>query len=118
MAVEPKPTTNKITAAPVAAATKKEINPLRLRDTTSNFLWTIIGLSDCEWTKKTLNLLSERGEQVKYIELNAEWHRRLVVEYNTRRLPAIFRGSTYIGSFDVIENYYKASFISDSERFQ
>ena len=116
MAVEPKTIPQKSAAAPVAAA-KKESNPLRLRDTTSNYLWTVIGIHDCEWTKRALELLKERGEQVKYIELNAEWQRRLVVEYSTRRVPAVFRGSTYIGSYDVLENYYKCSFIADSERF-
>lgn len=116
MAVEPKTILQKATAAPVAAV-KKETNPLRLRDTTSNYLWTVIGIHDCEWTKRALELLKERGEQVKYIELNAEWQRRLVVEYSTRRVPAVFRGSTYIGSYDVLENYYKCSFIADSERF-
>jgi len=116
MAVEPKTIPQKATAAPTTAA-KKEVNTLRLRDTTSNFLWTVIGIHDCEWTKRAIDLLKEHGEQVKYIELNAEWQRRLVVDYSTRRIPAVFRGSTYIGSYDVLEDYYKASFIADSERF-
>jgi glutaredoxin len=94
-----------------------KVNPLRLRDTTSNHLWTVIGLSDCEWTNKAVELLKERGERYKYVELNAEWQRRLVIEHNTRRIPAVFRGSGYFGSFEVLEGYYKASFIADSERF-
>lgn len=105
------------TSSSVSAAKTAPVNPLRLRDTTSNYLWTIIGLSDCEWTTRAVELLKERGENYKYIELNSEWQRRLVVEHNTRRIPAIFRGAGYIGSYDVIENYYKASFIADSERF-
>ena len=116
MAVEPKIIPQKATAATPVAAEKK-INPLRIRDTTSNFIWTVIGLSDCEWSKKAIEALSSRGEQYKYIELNAEWQRKLVVEYNTRRVPAIFKGAAYIGSYDTLENYYKASFIADSERF-
>ena len=40
MAVEPKTIPQKATAAPVAAA-NKETNPLRLRDTTSNYLRTV-----------------------------------------------------------------------------
>jgi len=116
MAVEPKTIPQKSAAAPVAAA-KKESNPLRLRDTTANYLWTVVGMSDCPWTKKAMELLKEHGEQVKYIELNGEWQRRVVVEYSTRRIPAIFRGNLYIGSYDVLENYYKTSFIADSERF-
>jgi glutaredoxin len=119
MAIEPK--TQTTTAKPIIGAASatiaKEKNPHRLRDTTSNFLWTVVGLKDCEWTDKTVNLLKEHGEQVKYIELNAEWQRRIVVEYGTRRIPAIFKGSSYFGSYDVLENYYKCSFISDSERF-
>lgn len=117
MAVEPKTTVQKTTAAPVAAELKKEINSLRLRDTTANYLWTVVGMSDCPWTQKAMELLKEHGEQVKYIELNGEWQRRIVVEYSTRRVPAIFRGNLYIGSYDVLENYYKTSFIADSERF-
>lgn len=117
MALEPKTTPVKVTAAKVAADDKK-INPLRLKDTTSNFLWTVIGLQDCEWSKKAVDILKEHDEQFKYIELNAEWQRRLVVDYSTRRVPAVFKGNLYIGSYDVLESYYKASFIADSERFQ
>lgn len=116
MAVEPKTTVQKPTAAP-AAAVKKEVNPIRLRDTTANYLWTVVGMKDCEWTQKAMELLKDHGEQVKYIELTGEWQRRIVVEYSTRRVPAIFRGNMYIGSYDVLEDYYKCSFISDSERF-
>lgn len=113
MAVEPKVQPKSVASAePV-----KEINPLRLRDTTSNFLWTVIGIKDCEWTQKAVKLLEARGEQFKYVELNAEWQRRLVVEYNTRRIPAVFKGSGFFGGYDVLENYYKCSFIADSERF-
>jgi glutaredoxin len=113
MAIEPA----KVKPITQVAAVQKEKNPLRLRDTTGNFLWTVVGLKDCEWSSKTVQLLRDHGEQVKYIELNAEWQRRLVVEYNTRRIPAIFKGSGYFGSYDVLESYYQCSFISDSERF-
>lgn len=118
MATEPtKTTTQKTTAEKPATVSDVQINPLRVRDTTSNFLWTVVGMEDCPWTKKTVALLKEHGEQVKYVELNAEWQRRLVVEYATRRVPAIFRGNGYFGSYDVLDNYYRCSFISDSERF-
>jgi glutaredoxin len=116
MTIEPKTVPQKTIAA-TSAAVKKEINPLRLRDTTANYLWTVVGMSDCEWTQKAMQLLKDHGEQIKYIELNGEWQRRIVVEYGTRRVPAVFRGNMYIGSYDVLEDYYKASFISDSERF-
>ena len=33
-------------------------------------------MEDCPWTKKTVALLKEHGEQVKYVELNAEWQRQ------------------------------------------
>lgn len=119
MATEPKIQTT--AAKPIigagSATVAKEKNPHRLRDTTANFLWTVIGLKDCEWTNKAVELLKEHGEQVKYIELNSEWQRRIVVEYSTRRIPAIFKGSGYFGSYDQLESYYKCSFISDSERF-
>jgi hypothetical protein len=112
--INTKPIAEPIAAKPIAA---KPVNPLRIRDTTSNHLWTVIGIEGCEWTAKALKLLRDRGENTKYIELNAEWQRRLVVEYSTRRIPAVFRGSGYFGSYDVLENYYKSSFIADSERF-
>lgn len=116
MAIEPKTTVQKTTAAKEAAV-EKHTNPLRIRDTTANYVWTVVGLHDCEWTKKTMELFKEHGEQVKYIELNSEWQRRIVVDYSTRRIPAVFRGNMYMGSYDVMENYYKASFIADIERF-
>jgi glutaredoxin len=94
---------------------KEEINEKRLRDTDNPVLWTIIALKDCEWTKKTTDLLTSKKEQFKLVHINAEWQRRLVVEFNCRRSPAIFKGSTYFGSYDALENYYKCSFFSDHE---
>ncbi len=116
MAVEPTKTIQKAAEKPSAAVDKQK-NPLRIKDTTSDYLWTVVGLESCEWTKKTVEALKEHDERFKYIELNAEWQRRLVVEYGTRRVPAIFKGSSFFGSHDVLENYYKCSFISDAERF-
>jgi glutaredoxin len=94
---------------------KPEINETRLRDTDNAVLWTIVGLKDCEWTKKTTDLLTSKKEQFKLIYINAEWQRRLVVEFGCRRSPAIFKGPTYFGSYDALENYYKCSFFSDHE---
>lgn len=94
---------------------KEEINETRLRDTDNPVLWTVIGLPDCEWTKKTVSLLQTHKEQVKLVVMNAEWQRRLVVEFGTRRSPAIFKGSVYFGSYDALENYYKCNFFSDHE---
>jgi glutaredoxin len=115
--VSPAKATNISTKTSSIVEATKPVNPLRIRDTTSNHLWTVIGIENCEWTAKAVKLLRDRGENTKYIELNAEWQRRLVVEYNTRRIPAVFKGSGYFGSYDVLENYYKSSFIADSERF-
>jgi glutaredoxin len=95
--------------------TKPEINEKRLRDTDNTVLWTIVALKDCEWTKKTTDLLTSKKEQFKLVYINAEWQRRLVVEFNCRRSPAIFKGPTYFGSYDALENYYKCSFFSDHE---
>ena len=91
---------------------KKEI---RLRDTDNSATWTVIGLTDCEWSKKAVDLLKNHKEQVKTVELNAQWQRRLIVEFNTRRSPAIFKGAVYFGSYDALESYYKCNFFSDKE---
>ena len=106
----------KITASAVKAIEpKKEVNEKRLRDTDNPTLWTVVGLPDCEWTKKTVETLQSRNEQVKLININAEWQRRLVVEFGCRRSPAVFKGPTYFGSYDAVENYYKCNFFSDHE---
>lgn len=94
---------------------KKEIEEKRLRDTDTTLLWTVIGLKDCEWSKKAVELLTEHKEQVKEMTITTEWQRRLVVEFNCRRSPAIFKGASYIGGYDALENYYKCNFFSDSE---
>lgn len=87
----------------------------RLRDTDNTVLWTVLGLTDCEWSKKAVELLKEHKEQVKVISINAEWQRRLIVEFGTKRSPAIFKGATYFGSYDALESYYKCNFFSDKE---
>lgn len=94
---------------------KQEIDEKRLRDTDNTVLWTVVGLQNCSWTNKTVELLKEHKEQVKLIYINAEWQRRLVVEFNCRRSPAIFKGATFFGGYDTLENYYKCSFFSDQE---
>lgn len=102
------------TAKPTGVV-EKLINEKRLRDTDNTVMWTVVGLPDCEWAQKSINLLSAHKEQVKLIIMNAEWQRRLVVEFGTRRSPAIFKGATYFGSHDALENYYKCNFFSDHE---
>lgn len=104
-------TTTKVSAVPKVVE-KKET---RIRDTDNTVLWTVIGLPYCEWTDKAVELLKEHKEQVKLVKLNAEWQRRLIVEFNTRRSPAIFKGATYFGSYDALESYYKCNFFSDKE---
>ncbi len=95
----------------------KEIPLKRLKDTDSNITWTVIGLPDCPWTEKALNDLKAHKENIKFIPLTPEWQRRIIVEQNTRRLPAIFRNHAFFGGYDALESYYKASFFSDSESF-
>jgi glutaredoxin len=107
--------TKVVTATKAVTPVQKQLEEKRLRDTDNTSLWTVIALKDCEWSKKAVELLTEHKEQVKVINLNTEWQRRLVVEFNCRRSPAIFRGATYIGSYDALENYYKCSFFTDHE---
>lgn len=87
----------------------------RMREVDNVAIWTVIGLKDCPWTAAAMALLKERKENCKLVFLNAEWQRKLIVQYNCRRSPAIFRGVQYIGSYADLENYYKCWFFSDSE---
>jgi glutaredoxin len=107
-----KSTTSTIKATPVA---KVEIEEKRLRDMDNPTLWTIIGLPNCSWTAKAVELLKEHKENVKVVHITPEWQRRLIVEFQCRRSPAIFKGPNYFGSYDALENYYKCNFFSDSE---
>jgi glutaredoxin len=95
--------------------TTEALDEKRIRDTDDNAVWTVIGLKDCTWTKKALRLLEAHKEPHKHIIINTEWQRRLVVEFNCRRSPAIFKGARYFGSADVLENYYKCTFFSSNE---
>jgi glutaredoxin len=97
--------------------TKTELSPYRMRDTDNNNAWTVIIIDDCEWCAKAVNLLEAHGENFKTAKLNHEWFRRLVVEYEVRKIPAIFLGNAYFGSYAELENYYKCSFVSSKEVF-
>jgi glutaredoxin len=87
----------------------------RLRETDNVAIWTVMGLEGCPWTAKAVELLKSHKENYKIVFLNGEWQRKLVVQYNCRRSPAIFRGVQYLGSYADLENYYKCWFFSDSE---
>lgn len=105
-------------ATAVAAPTKPSTPTLpekRLREVDNVAIWTVLGLKDCPWTEKAVALLKEHNENCKHVPITREWQRKLIVEYNCRRSPAIFRGVQYIGSYADLENYYKCWFFSDSE---
>jgi len=91
------------------------VDEKRIRNTDDNAMWTVIGLKDCAWTKKALRLLESHKEPHKHIIMNAEWQRRLIVEFNCRRSPAIFKGARYFGGADSLESYYKCTFFSSNE---
>jgi glutaredoxin len=91
------------------------VDPKRLRDTDNAAVWTVIGLKNCPWTLKAVELLKEHGEEVKHLVMTKEWHRRLLIEFNCKRSPAVFKGAQYFGSYTEIENYYKCWFFSDNE---
>ena len=112
-----KPIASSALSAAKTEKKEKTVNPNRIKDTTSDYLWTVIGINECPWTEKAVALFKEHNEKVKYIELNSGWHRRLVVHVGTRRIPAIFKGSGYFGSYNDIQNYYMCSFVADNERF-
>lgn len=116
--VETKPIPKTITKPlPNTEAKKVEKPETRIRDTDSKNAWTVIAIDDCEWCDKTIKLLEEHKETFRVNKLNHEWFRRLVVEYEVRRLPAIFLGNAYFGSYAELENYYKCSFVSSKEVF-
>ena len=123
MALQPAtPVTNTPKAAtpattPAVTKVEKVMDPKRLRDTVSPTIWSVVGLESCPWTEKAIELLKSRGDSYKFIPLNVEWQRRLLVEQGTRRIPGIFKGPSFIGGFDALENYYKCSFITDTESF-
>lgn len=94
-----------------------EVNEARIRNIDANYSWAIIGMKDCEYTKKAVELLKSRNEKFLYQEINTEWQIKLTVNYGVNRLPAIFRGSTYFGGLPELENYYRASFFSSMETF-
>lgn len=109
--VETKPTPKTI-SKPTAMQDRPE---QRIRDTDNNNAWTVIVIDDCEWCTKTVKMLEEHKENFKTVKLSHEWFRRLVVEYEVRRLPALFLGNAYFGSYSDLENYYKCSFVSSKE---
>jgi glutaredoxin len=109
-------TTNPTTTTKTVPA-KTVIEDKRLRDTDNPSLWTVISIKDCPWAKKTVDLLKEHGEEVKEVAMTREWHRKLIVEYDCRRSPAVFRGAGYFGTYGNVENYYKCSFYTDNEIF-
>lgn len=110
-------TTNNVEQKTTVAKTPVQKPITRIKDTDHNFTWTVIGLENCEWTTKAIKLLETHSEIVKFIPLTPDWQRRIIVEQNTRRLPAIFKNHAFIGGYDALENYYKCSFFSDSESF-
>lgn len=111
-----KPQSNVETVVKTVVA-EKPINKFRLKDNFENYSWTVIGLVDCDWTTKAIDMLKEHDEKYKFIPLNEEWRRRLVVEFATRQVPAIFRNAKYIGNYSALAAYYSGSFLDDSERF-
>jgi glutaredoxin len=100
-----------ITVAPDQPKTPEH----RLREVDNVAIWTVMGLPDCPWTEAAINILKEHKEKYKLVFINREWQRKLIVEYDCRRSPAIFKGTRYIGSYADLENYYKCWFFSDSE---
>ena len=111
--VETKPIPKTISKTQVKAEKPEQ----RIRDTDSKNAWTVIRIEDCEWSDKAVALLEAHKENFKVVHLNHEWFRRLVVDYEVRRIPAIFVGNSYFGSYSDLENYYKCSFVSSKEVF-
>jgi len=89
----------------------------RIRDTDSNYSWTVIGMSDCQFTKEAVQILKDHKERYKYIPINMDWQRKLAINYNTKRLPAVFQGTDYIGCISELRSYFDATFFSEAEEF-
>lgn len=112
-------------AEPLAEKLKKTIPvaeeltllPNRQKDIDDDRIWLVIGLENCPWTAKTKKLLDDVGQSYQYININAAWHRKLLLDYSTKRLPAVFAGRHLIGSYAEVNNYFMCSFVSDKELF-
>lgn len=91
--------------------------PIRLKDTDANYTWTVISVPNCKYADAAVALLESRGETVQIQTITSRWQRRLQHEFNTKRIPAIFRGNQYFGSYGELETYFKASFYSEMETF-
>jgi|APGre2960657404_1045060.scaffolds.fasta_scaffold07148_6 hypothetical protein len=109
-----KTATTNVTAKPVV---KQELKEERIRNVDDTAVWTVIGIENCPWTAKAIELLREHKESVKPVILNPEWQRRLIVQYQTKKSPSIFKGAAYFGSYAELENYYKCWFFSEREKF-
>ena len=109
-----KTATTNVTAKPVV---KQEPKEERIRNVDDTAVWTVIGIENCPWTAKAIELLREHKESVKPVILNPEWQRRLIVQYQTKKSPSIFKGAAYFGSYAELENYYKCWFFSEREKF-
>ena len=96
---------------------EKTLLPNRQKDIDDDRIWLVIGLENCPWTDKTKKILDEVGQSYQYININAAWHRKLLLDYNTKRLPAVFAGRQLIGSYAEVNNYFMCSFVSDKELF-
>lgn len=109
----------KVPVAQALAAGKKQDKreEKRIRDTDDTRVWTVIGIPGCPWLEKTKALLDEVGQPYVVNNINAMWQRRLLLDYHTKRTPAIFAGSQLLGSYTDIVNYFSCSFFSDKELF-
>lgn len=92
-------------------------NQKRVRNIDDARAWTVIGIKGCPWTEKAMALLKSKGETFRYVELNTQWQRTLIVSYNFRKSPAIMLGPTLFGSYAELENHYKCWYFSDKEKF-
>ena len=86
------------------------------KDTYADTSWTVIGRDICPYTTKAVQLLKSRDENVKYIPLNMDWRNKLARNYPTvNRVPIIYRGSRYFGSYGELKMFFEASFFNHGE---
>lgn len=68
--------------------------------------YTIYGLTNCRGCDKAKNLLTQRGLEFVYINLDEQPERFSdLTKLHVRSVPQIFKGDLHIGSFENLQTF-------------
>jgi glutaredoxin len=72
-------------------------------------MYTIIGRPNCKYCNKAKDLLSSRGEEYKYVDLDTNrWLVNLMANSGFTTVPLIFdKGNRPIGGYTALEELFK-----------